>query len=144
MSNLVMKNAIDLLNEKSATCVILINDKSFISYERGVKPLLDIIDEKYNVKGAVAADKVVGKAAAMLYILLEIKDLHACVISEFALNVLSKSTINVTYDKKVPMIRNRTDTGFCPMEQATMDIDDPNEALVAIKTTLERLKNSAK
>jgi hypothetical protein len=144
MSNLVMKNAIELLHEKNATCVILSDDKSYISYDRGVKPLLDIIDEKYNVKGGISADKVVGKAAAMLYILLEIKELHACVISDLALKTLSKSRINVTYDQKVPMIRNRTDTGFCPMEQATMEIDDPAEAFVVIKTTLETLRRSEK
>ena len=144
MNNAMMKNAIDLLNEKNATCVILVGDKTIISRDRGVKPLLDIIDENYNIKGAIAADKVVGKAAAMLYMLLDIKELHAFVISELALKALSKSTINVTYDHVVPMIRNRTDTGFCPMEQATADIDNPQDALVAIKTTLEKLKTSAK
>ena len=37
-----------------------------------------------------------------------------------------------------------TDTGFCPMEQATMEIDDPAEAFVVIKTTLETLRRSEK
>ena len=140
----MLKNAIDLLNKHEATCVVLVGDTSIIRHDRGVKPLLDFIDEKYNIKGAVVADKVVGKAAAMLYVLLEIKELYACVISEPALEVLQKNGINVTYGEKVSMIRNRTDTGFCPMEQSVLKIDIPTKALNAIRNTLKALQNDKK
>ncbi len=139
-----LKKALNLLRDKNATCVVLANDECFISYERGVKPLLELIEEKRNVTCGAAADKVVGKAAAMLYVLLGIGELYACVISELAFDVLTESGIKVSYEKKVPMIRNRTDTGYCPMEQATKDIDDPKEALEAIKQTLQKLNAGAK
>ena len=87
-----------------------------------------------------AQQRIVGKAAAFLYVLLGIKILYANVISELALDVLKKYQIKVFYANTVPMIRNRTDTGYCPMEQATCDIDDPKEAFDAIKATLKSLK----
>lgn len=139
MIDITLKNALDLLVDNGATCVVLANGECFVSHDRGVKPLLQLIEEKRNVKCGVAADKVVGKAAAMLYILLGIDELYACVISELAFDVLTDHGIKVSYEKKVPMIRNRTDTGYCPMEQTTKDIDDPTEALKAIKQTLQKL-----
>ncbi|MBO5006382.1 MAG: DUF1893 domain-containing protein, partial [Clostridia bacterium] len=88
-----------------------------------------------------AADKVVGKAAAFLYLFLGVKNLHALVISEHALSLLLGNGVAVSYDTLVPMIRNRTDTGFCPMEQATMNCSSPEEALAAIKETLKKLNS---
>ena len=134
-----LEKAVEALLEKNATCVIITDNEMKVSHERGVKPLLMLIDQNCDVCGGVSADKVVGKAAAMLYILLGIGELYACVISELALKALSNSNIKVRYDKVVPMIRNRTDTGFCPMEQAVKDIDEPTEALRAIKITLKAL-----
>ena len=130
-----------LLREGDFTCVVVKGDNVFTSKERGVKPLISLLDADAELSGALAADKVVGKAAAMLYLLLNIKKLYASVISELALDTLTEAGIEVSYETLVPMIRNRTNTGFCPMEQATKDIDDPNEALNAIRKTIVELKN---
>ena len=130
-----------LLREGDFTCVIVKGENVFTSKERGVKPLISLLDADSELSGALAADKVVGKAAAMLYLLLNIKKLYASVISELALDTLTGAGVEVSYETLVPMIRNRTNTGFCPMEQVTKDIDDPNEALNAIRKTIVELKN---
>lgn len=54
------------------------------STERGVKPLLQWLDGENSVKGFSAVDKVVGRAAAFLYVLLEVKEVYAGVMSEGA------------------------------------------------------------
>ena len=41
--------------------------------------------------------------------------------------------IEAIADTVVPAIRNRTDTGFCPMESAVWDISDPHEAKAALE-----------
>ena len=60
--------------------------------------------------------------------LLKIKEVHAGVISEPALAVLKEHGIETVYDELAPMIRNRDNTGFCPMEQAVLDESDPQAA----------------
>ena len=52
-------------------------------------------------------------------------------------------TIPVTYDTCVEAIRNRTNTGFCPMEQAVMDLSDPSLAPERIRRALEKLAAQA-
>ena len=129
----------EVLENGAFTCVLVNGDEVISFSERGVKPLLALLSQSKSLESFCSADKVVGKAAAFLYLLLGVKKLHALVISEHALALLRENGICVSYDTLVPMIRNRTDTGFCPMEQATMNCASPEEALSAIKETLKKL-----
>ena len=129
-----------LLNKTDCTCVLCNGDIILTDNRRGVRPLLDLLETETNVAGFAVADKVVGKAAAYLYCLLNIKCLYAQVISQPALDVLAKTDISVEYSKLVPAIQNRTKDGFCPMECAVLNIDSADEALPAIYHALAQLK----
>ena len=87
-----------------------------------------------------AADKVVGRAAAFLYVLLGVDEVYALVISESAEQVFQQFGIAYTYNEKVAAIRNRAGDGFCPMEQAVLHIEEPSKALSAIKRRLSELQ----
>ena len=130
------------MEEVGYTCVLVDGDAVYTSNLRGVKPLIQFLESGTIPPGFSAADKVVGKAAAFLYVLLEVKVLYAAVISAPALELLKSYEIDVSYENMVEMIRNRTDTGYCPMEQATLNISDPKEALRAIKETLQKLNGA--
>ena len=129
-----------MLVDNGYTCVVVKDGFCFTSTQRGVKPLLELIDSKQDVSGGVAADKVVGKAAAFLYAILGVKELYACVLSEPALEILQDNQVSVQYGELVSMIKSRDGKGFCPMEQATLDVDDKNIALRVIRDTLKALK----
>lgn len=125
-----------LLQKCGYTCVLVKDDLVYESYERGVKPLLQWLESDTDFNGFSAADKVVGKAAAYLYVLMGVKELYANVISKPSIEVLKEFGIKVTYELCVDAICNRTNTGFCPMEQATMNSATPEEALNAVKSAL--------
>jgi hypothetical protein len=129
-----------LLNETDNTCVLCGDGVILTDKRRGVRPLLDLIEGHVDVNGFSVADKVVGKAAAYLYCLLQIKCLYARVISEPALAVLQQADIQVEYDQLVSAIQNRTKDGFCPMESAVWNIHSAEEALPAILGALAQLK----
>ena len=128
-----------LLNKTDCTCVLCSHDVILTDKRRGIRPLLDLLDSCTDTAGFAAADKVVGKAAAYLYCLLKVERLYAKVISEPALIALQPAGIPTEFDQLVPAIRNRTGDGFCPMESAVWNIGDPQEALSAIRHTLERI-----
>lgn len=139
-----LEKAVSMLQSGGFTLVIIGGDDDVItSTERGVKPLLELL-ERGHESGFSAADKVIGKAAAFLYILLGAKEISAGVISEAALAVLRKGGIDVRYDTLVPAIRNRDNTGFCPMETAVRDTEDPTEALLLIRRKLSQLSEVKK
>lgn len=109
---------------------------------RGVKPLIDIIDRGETLRGFSAADKVVGKAAAFLYVLLDVSEVYAEVISRHALSVLEENNIHAEYSVLTEAVKNRTGTGFCPMETAVLDENKPEKALERIRAKLIELSSN--
>lgn len=108
---------------------------------RGVRPLLDWLDEGVSFAGAAAADRVVGNGAAFLYVLLGVSRVHAAVMSRAAQATLEAHGIPATADELVDRILNRTQDGFCPIETAVAGIEDPVEALAAIRNRLAELSD---
>ncbi len=130
-----------ILRETGATCVLCKGRSRVDSDMRGVKPLLELLDTGMDFSGYSAADKVVGKATAFLYCLLGVRAVYAPVISEGGLAVLQEHGIAAEYDQCVPAIFNHRRDGFCPMETATRELTDPEEARKAIERALEKLRS---
>ena len=84
-------------------------------------------------------DKVTGKAAAYLYLVLGFAKVHSLLISGPALNLLESHGVKVTYDKMIPMILNHERTDYCPLEKSVMDVASPEEALSSIRNTVKIL-----
>ena len=119
-----LQRAYALLLEKDLTLVVTNGVHTFESRERGVMPLLSLLDEGKLPAGCVAADRVVGKAAAFLYVLLGVRAVHARVVSDPAVEVFERYGIAWSADEQVAAIRNRAGTGFCPMESAVLHVSD--------------------
>ena len=135
-----LEQAKSLLLTSASTIAVVSNGEVFTSHERGVKPLLHLLSEKKGfLKGASVADKVIGKAAALLMVLGEIKEVHTLVISEPAIKVFEKYNIPCFYDKKVDRIINRTGDGLCPMESLCLDVEEPKEAFTEIKEKVQKM-----
>lgn len=130
-----LQKAQNLLSETNSTLVVISSDKEvFTSSDRGVKPLLHLLEnEKDFLKGASVADKVAGKAAALLMVLGGVKEVHTAIISEPAVEVFEKHNITFFFDKKVERIINRKGDGLCPMETLCMNIEEPAAAFEKIK-----------
>ena len=126
------------------TCVLCCGEQVYVSRERGVKPLLEQLEAGAFPRGFSAVDRVVGRAAAFLYVLLGAREIYAEIMSEPARQVLAAHGIVYSYASLVPAIRNRTGDGFCPMESAVREIDDPEKALAAIRQKLAALSANKK
>ena len=138
-----LEKAREMLTQGGYTCVVCHGEEIITDHRRGVRPLLEFLEQPRDWSCFCAADKVVGKAAAFLYQLLGVRALYAQVVSEPAAAVLQEAGIDLAYGTLVPAIRNRTDTGFCPMETAVWEITKPDEALPVLKTTLDNLTKKA-
>lgn len=134
-----MEQARKILTEGNYTCVLRKQDTVYTATERGVKPLVRWLTEGLDVRGFSAADKVVGRATAYLYVLLGVREVWAAVMSEAAAEVLHRHGIAASQDKLVPNIINRAGTGICPFEEAVLNIHTPAEALTAIRKKMEQM-----
>lgn len=126
----------DILSKENHTIVILKKDASVLtSDDRGVSPLIKLLKEdKLQLQDSIIADKVVGKAAALLMIFGGVKEVYTPIISKPAIKVFNINNVKINYNKEVDRIINRKGDGLCPMETLCLDIDNPKEAF-------ERLSN---
>ena len=98
----------------------------YASRSHGIGGILQAIEELDNrIKGASVADRVIGKAAALLLAYSKVKDAYALVISRSGLETLRSHGIQVDYESLVPKILDRSGRGICPFEKLTLEIDSP-------------------
>ena len=128
-----------ILESQGYTCVLCREDVTHTSTRRGVAPLLNWLDAGVDLSGFSAADRVVGRATAFLYVLLGVEEVYARVMSHPAADVLRSHGILCSADTMVKGIINRKGTGPCPFEAAVMDIRDPEEALIAIRNKRKQM-----
>ena len=121
----------DLLLQENCSIVA---SNGYVSFASGIKPLIEKLNENlYYFKGLEVADKVVGKAAAMLFVLSGVKKVYAHVLSKAGEKILKENNIEYEYGQLVENIINRSGDDICPMEKTVKDIDDYNEAYIALK-----------
>ena len=128
-----------LLEDGGYTCVVCLGGQTYTATQRGVRPLLDWLDAGLDLRGYSAADRVVGRATAFLYVLLGVKEVYARVMSRPAAEVLAAYGICACPDTLVDGIINRRGDGPCPFEAAVMDISTPEEALTAIRKKMAQM-----
>lgn len=128
-----------LLLSGGYTCVLCKNDLIYTSFERGVKPLVAWLESNKDLRTFSASDKVIGKGAAFLYVMLGVCAVYAKVISTPALNLLKKHGILVEYDTEVGSITNRKGDGMCPFELTVLHIEDTEAAYKAIRNKMKEM-----
>ena len=130
-----MKALIDILHSEGLTLVLKSDDGTIHRFtQRGVKDLLMLVTESpETLKGALIADKAVGKAAAACMVVGGVKHVRADVMSEPALALLQHHGVEAEYGTLVDHIINRTGDGWCPMERLSRDENDPAVIIQKVK-----------
>lgn len=123
------------------TLALCLNGNVITSNKRGIAPMADFIREGKNLFGYSAADRVVGRAAAMLFISAGVRAVYAETVSVGAVELFESHKIAVSFAHKTERIINRDGTGQCPMELAVASIDDIE---IGVKTLFRALDNMKK
>lgn len=129
---------------KDTTCVLVKEDKIILSKDKGIAPILKFINAGENLENFSLADRIVGKAVAMLVVYSKIREVYAEVLSEKGEEVLKKHNIKYSYKTLTEKIINRKGDDICPMEKTVSKIYDATLAYHALKKKVEELKNLPK
>ncbi len=113
----------------------------FSSASKGVKPIVEAIEEfgRYGLRGVVTADRIVGKAAALLNVYMGAGEVHALLISAGAKKALCEHGVRCEFLEETDAIKARDGVVFCPFERMVQDVSDPEEAYYRIKAKLSEL-----
>ncbi len=99
---------------------------------------IDTLDTQ--LKGASIADRVAGKALALLCIYAGIREVYAEVLSQKAKLLFEENNVVCEWEQLVENVLDINKTGMCPFEKAAAEISDPQVSYVAFKALLEKMK----
>lgn len=144
MNNSYRDRALAVLRNTDASFVYVTEEAVLTSEYKGIRRLLALVNEQTTLAEGFVADRIVGKAAALLMVLQGAKNVYAETIDQPALAVFRTHGVNVLFRKLVPIIINRAGDGICPMENAVLAVDDPREAFTVLSETVKKLMNATK
>lgn len=134
---------IDRLHAEGCSCVIHNDDNTLLFHKRGVQDLHQLLRTSPDtLRGAMIADKVVGKGAAVLMTAGGVRWVYADVISQSALEFLLTHNIEAEYGRVVPNIINRAGTDICPVEKLCMQCESIEDALTLIDEFIEKMRRA--
>lgn len=129
-------------NNLSGHTICLCKDGNCLySESRGISPMMNFISDGVDLAGYAAADIVVGKAAALLFVKCGIKQVFAKTLSQNGKRILELYGIDYEYETLTEKIINRAGTDICPMEKAVANTDTPEEAYIILKNKLNEIKS---
>lgn len=128
-----LKQAKMALREEITFAAVL-SDGSLVTSERkGIAPMMALLAEDAGcLQGAAVADRVIGRAAALLMAKGGVAELYGGIISSHARKAFQETGLSFSYGKEVAYIINRSRTGMCPMEETVLRISDPEKAYLAL------------
>ena len=132
------------LLEKNLTLVITKNDKIiFQTDSHRISGFINAIDTLgTQLNGASVADRVAGKALALLCIYAGINEVYAEILSKKAQSLFEENNVACQWKKLVDNVLDLNETSMCPFEKAAANITDPKDSYATFKVLLEKMKSS--
>ena len=132
--------------DKTGMCLMIWKggEVIFSSPSKGIRPHLEALERlgKEKLAGSVMADKIVGRAAALLMLYSVPTEVHAGVITTKAKELLMTNGVKVCPDVEVPAIKEKDGRIYCPFEAMVQGITDPEEAYPAIVAKMRGMNGS--
>jgi hypothetical protein len=130
------------LYEENLTLAIVKNGEVlFETKSHRISGFLDALEKLGSkLEGASLADRVAGKAIALLCVHAKIKEIYAVVLSRKAQTVLEQHKIAHYWKDLVDNILGANKIDMCPFEKAASNISNPEEAYKTFQILRENLK----
>lgn len=125
---------LNALEEQGVGMIIENNGETTTYNQPGVQDLLRLTaEEPERLRGAVVADKRVGKAAACLLIEGGVKRVNTPLVSTPAREMLEAAGIPLYAREEIQLMVNIDGTDLCPMEKKLLDAKKPEQCAAVLR-----------
>jgi hypothetical protein len=130
-----LETAKALLNQKQLTLAIVKNGKTLFETKfHRISGFLNAIEQQgVNLKDSSVADKIVGRAVALLCVYAGVKAVYAETLSTAGKTVLEQNGTCDEWKELVGTILDDKKQDLCPFEKEAADVNDPKDAYVRFK-----------
>ena len=130
------------LYSKQLTLAIVKNNKVlFETDSHRISGFIHAIDTLgMQLNGASVADRVAGKALALLCIYAGVREVYAEVLSKKAQALFDEKGIACQWNQLVDNVLDLSKTNMCPFEKEAESINNPQDSYSMFKVLLEKMK----
>jgi len=123
------------LIQKDLSLVIVKDAKVLFETEsHGIGDLLKAINKhRDDMKGTSVADRIVGRAAALLFVFSGVASVFAVTASDGGIEVLKKNGVFSEYENRVTNVLNLKRTDVCPFEKLVAKLSSPEKAYEVLR-----------
>jgi len=123
------------LSQKNLSLVIVKNSRVLFETEsHGISGLLKAVKQlQDNMAGSSVADRIVGRAAALLLAYSGVVAVFAVTVSDGGIEVLKNNHVFHEFGRRVPRILDSKKVDVCPFERLVDKFSDPKEAYEELK-----------
>lgn len=112
---------------KEHALVVYKDGKTIFYDESGIRPVLLHLKQG-SFKDAFVADRIIGKASALLLVYGGVQEVYTPIVSKPAVAVFRQYGVKYEADEVIENVLNRRKDGLCPMERKVVHVDSPAEA----------------
>lgn len=140
----LIRQAVEEIKKEECCCVVIQKGRVVTKcMGMGITPILDLLErEPELLENSIVVDKIVGKAASMLFVLGKVSAVHGVLMSKSAEQYLKNKGVYISCERCIDVISNRTGDGICPLEKSVKDISDEKEAYEVLKQTMVKLRKA--
>lgn len=141
---IIVNRAKQMIKNKEANFILIKKNKIvYTANKRGIGVLIDLFENQpKKLKGAIIVDKVIGKAAAMIFVYAGVNSVYGEIMSNFAKQYLNRHKVKADYGICVDSIINREGNGICPMESSVLDIEDAKDGYDILVEKVAKLRKN--
>jgi len=132
--------AVSVLRDRSASFVFVRDGRVLAVGEgSGIAPLVHALDrfKPAGLEGASLADKIIGRAAALIAVYGGVRAVHGEFMSRAAMDELARHGITFTYGVEIPSVLNQRGTHLCPFEELVAGAPSPAAAVQRLRTAVQ-------
>lgn len=112
--------------------------KIITNNEKGLSSIIDLIDSGDDFSDYAICDKVTGRAAAFLYVLLGVETVHAEKMAKLAIQILDRAEIKYSYDELIETVLDSQMKEIDPVELSVLRSGSAVQAINDIKAALNK------
>lgn len=126
----------EIFAQSECSFVLVNNDNIITNNDKGLKPIVDLIDSGEDYSEYAICDKITGRAAAFLYVLLGIENVHAKKMAKLAIQILDRAEIEYSYDELIETVLDENMDEIDPVELSVLRSGSAVQAIEDIKKAL--------
>lgn len=139
-----LNKLIEILHKEACSLVMEdLQGRVHLYYKKGVRDLEDLLDNNQELlRGAIVADKIIGKAAAGMLAYGGVSEVYGEITSKKAVPILEGSGIKYSYGKLVDHIIIPEGDTRCPLEQLVSAANTPSDIVKTLRKHFREMRSS--